>query len=70
MRVYANSRGTWGVSMGPVGWLLFGWLYLAALLLIAAVWLLYVLALGVAWLVRELAAWIRERRGQAALTGQ
>ena len=53
MRVGVSSRGNWWVSMGPVGWLLFGWLYLAALLLIAAVWLLYAAAVGVVWLIRE-----------------
>lgn len=63
MKFYVNSRGTTGVSMGPLGWLLFGWLYLAALALIASVWLLYALAVAVAWLVRKGAEWAGERLG-------
>ena len=67
MRLYVSSRGHAGVSFGWFGALLyaFGWLVLAVVTV--ALWLLYALAVGVAWLVRELAAWIRERRQPAAL---
>ena len=51
MRVGVSSRGNWWISMGPLGWLLFGWLYLIALALAGVVWVLVWLALaGVRWL--------------------
>jgi hypothetical protein len=55
MRAGVSSRGRWWVSMGPVGWLLFGWfvapVILAVYLIIGLVWL-------IAWGCRK----IRERR--------
>jgi hypothetical protein len=43
MRIGVSSRGTWWITMGPLGWLLTGWLVLPLL----ACWYLI---LGLAWL--------------------
>ena len=58
MRLGVSSRGTWWISMGPLGWLLFGWLYLIALVLYGVVWVL-------AWLVLAAVRWLDGRYGAA-----
>jgi hypothetical protein len=57
MRVGVSSRGYWHVSMGCVGWLLFGW-FVAPVLL--AVYLIIGLVRLVAWGCRAIA----ERNGE------
>ncbi len=44
MRLGMSSRGHWWVSMGPVGWLLFGWF-------VAPVLLTVYLIVGLVWVV-------------------
>jgi uncharacterized membrane protein len=53
MRVGVSSRGHWQVSMGCVGWLLFGW-FVAPVLL--AVYLIIGLVRVVAWTCRAIRA--------------
>ena len=45
MRVYANSRGTTGVSLGPVG-------FLVVAPIIVGLWMVWLLVWGLAMLVR------------------
>ncbi len=53
MRVYASSRGTTGVSLGPVGFLIVAPLIVAAYMVWFLVWLLVLLVRCIVVLCRR-----------------
>lgn len=56
MRLYVNSRGRAGVSFGAIGCLVYTLGVFVVAVAVMVAWVLRGLVLGVAWLVRELAA--------------
>ena len=43
MRIGHSSRGTWWISMGPLGWVVFGTIWLAWAIIVFTVFLVWAL---------------------------
>jgi hypothetical protein len=53
MRIGMSSRGCWWVSMGPLGWLLAGWIIIPLLAAWYILVLLYWLTVAIVTVIRE-----------------
>jgi hypothetical protein len=53
MRIGVSSGGRWWVSMGPLGWLLTGWIIIPVMVVWYTLVLLYLLIAAIVAVIRE-----------------